>query len=416
MARGHRREKGNSAIHVNERQAVETVMELLSVPGVSCEEREIAGKIVEILRRHGLPKKAVVFDNAHKKSPYGGSVGNLIVRLPGTVKAPRRMLSAHIDTVPICRNAKPVRRGNIITSARKGSGVGADNRSGVGALVVAAIEILTRKLPHPPLTFLFSVQEEIGLVGARYVDTRLLGRPKLAFNWDGGPPDCVEIGATGGYHLEIDVRGIPSHAGGRPERGVSAAMIAALAMADLQRHGWFGLVMKRGVRGTSNIGAVHGGEATNVVMDHLHLSGECRSFSVSLRKRIAEAYRKAFQRAARKLVSSEGKRGSASLKCTRKYEAFKLPRHSPNVNEAIRVLHALDLKPALEYSNGGLDANWLAEHGIYAVTLGAGSLDAHTDREKLLLGQFIGGCKVALGLATGCDAAPAPRGRKAAVR
>jgi len=393
--------KKNPPLTIDKERAVATVMELLSVPGVSCEERDIARKIVQILTRHGVPRKAIQFDDAHRKSPHGGNVGNLIVKLPGTVRGPRRLLSAHMDTVPICRNAEPVLRGRAIVSARNGTGTGADNRSGCGALVVAAIEILAQQLPHPPLTLLFTVQEEIGLVGARYVDARRLGSPKLAFNFDGGPPNCVEIGATGGYHLEIDVRGIPSHAGGRPERGVSAAMIAAVAMADLKKNGWFGLVMKHGVRGTSNIGTVHGGEATNVVMDHLHLTGECRSFSRALRRQIAAAYRRAFERAAENLVSSEGKHGSIRFKRTKKYEAFKLPRSSPSVNEVIRVLHRLRMKPTLEYSNGGLDANWLAEHGIHAATVGAGTLGAHTVKEKLVLSQYIGGCKVALGLATG---------------
>lgn len=388
-------------IAIDEKRAVRTVMELLSVPGVSCEERDIGNKIIEILRRHGLPKNAAAFDDAHKKSPAGGNCGNLIVKLPGTVAGPRRMLLAHMDTVPICRNARPVRRGNVIRSSRKGTGVGADNRSGVGAIVVAATEILAHKLPHPPLTLLFTVQEEIGLVGARYVDVRRIGSPKLAFNFDGGAPQCVEIGATGGYHLEIDVRGIPAHAGGQPDHGVSAVMIAALAMTDLQHNGWFGLIERNGVRGTSNVGTIRGGEATNVVMDHLHLTGECRSYSVALRRRIAEAYRKAFEKAARKLVSADGERGSVAFECTTRYEAFKLPRRSACVNELVHVLHDLGMKPSLDYSNGGLDANSLAQRGIHAATLGAGSLDAHTASEKLLLNQFIGGCKVALGLAMG---------------
>ena len=385
---------------LDEKRAIKNVMELLAVPGVSCEESEIASKIIAMLRRAGLPKSAVAFDNAHKKSPHGGDTGNLIIKLPGTAKAPRRMLLAHMDTVPTCRNAKPVRRGNYIVSARSNGGVGADNRSGVGAVVTAVVEILKNKLPHPPLTFLFTVQEEIGLVGARFVNTRLLGAPKLAFNWDGGSPSCVDIGATGGYHIGIDIEGIPSHAGGQPERGVSALTIAGLAIARLERDGWLGLVMKGGVRGTSNIGIVEGGEATNVVMDQLHIEGECRSYSVSLRRRIAEAYRKAFERAARGVASSDHRRGSVRFRCAKKYEAFRLPKRSPCVNAVIRALHDVGLHPELGYSNGGLDANWLAERGIHAATLGAGSLDAHTGNDRLVVNQYLGGCHVALAVAT----------------
>lgn len=386
---------------IDKEHALQTVMELLAVPGVSCEEQDIAHKIVEVLRRHGLPQKAICFDDAHKRSPFGGNVGNLIITLPGTVDGPRRLFSAHMDTVPICRGAQPVQRNRAIVSTRKDCGVGADNRSGCGALVVAATEILMQKLPHPPLTFLFTVQEEIGLVGAHYVDVRLLCSPKLAFNFDGSEPYRVEIGATGGYKLKIDIHGIASHAGGQPERGASAAMIAALALADLRKHGWFGLVLKRGVRGTSNIGVIRGGEATNVVMNRLHLEGECRSFSIALRRRIAEAYRQAFERAARQVKTIGGKCGSIRFQCTEAYEAFELPRTNPSVKEVVRVLHALQMKPTLECSNGGLDANWLARRGICAPTLGAGTAGAHTHRDRLVISDFLKGCRIALGLATG---------------
>ncbi len=394
------RQSNQDSLTIDKERAIETVMRLLSVPGVSTEEQAIADEIVAVLRDYGLPSSAVKFDNAHKKSPYGGQCGNMIIRLPGTLKGPGRLLCAHMDTVPVCVGSQPVRRKHFIVSSAK-TGVGADNRSGVGAVVTALIEILSRGLPHPPITALFTVQEEIGLVGARYLDASKLGSPKFAFNWDGGPAECLEVGATGGDHISIEIEGIPSHAGGHPERGVSAVMIAALAMSDLQKGGWSGLVMKGGVRGTSNIGVIQGGEATNVVMDKLSLQAECRSFSVSLRKRIAAAYKKAFEKAADKLVSSEGKRGKVTFKLTPKYEAFRLPSNSASVNEAIRVLHMLGLKPEIEYSNGGLDANWLARHGIYAVTLGAGTLGAHTTSERLILRQYLDGCRAALGVATG---------------
>jgi tripeptide aminopeptidase len=71
------------------------------------------------------------------------------------------------------------------------------------------------------------------------------------------------------------------------------------------------------------------------------------------------------------------------------------------VNELIRALHALDLKPVLEYSNGGLDANWLAEHGVYVATSGAGSLSAHTGHDSMDVRQFLTGCRVGLSVATG---------------
>ncbi len=159
--------------------------------------------------------------------------------------------------------------------------------------------------------------------------------------------------------------------------------------------------MKNGIRGTSNIGTLYGGNATNVVMDRLLLTGECRSYNLPLRRRIADVYRKAFEKAARTVASCDGKHGHIKFTRTKKYEAFKLPKSDPSVREAVRVLTLLGMKPTLEYSNGGLDANWLAERGIRVATLGAGSMDAHTGKEKLMLRQFLPACKTALQFAVG---------------
>ncbi len=162
-------------------RALELVIDLMRIPGPSCREAAVADFVRQTLRRAGLPAAAIISDATHEKSPAGGEVGNLIVKLPGTVRGPRRLLMAHLDTVPICVGSQPVRRGDDIVSGNPASGLGADNRWGVAVVLTAAREILEWKLSHPPLTFLFSVQEELGLFGTRFVDTKKLGGPRLAW-------------------------------------------------------------------------------------------------------------------------------------------------------------------------------------------------------------------------------------------
>jgi tripeptide aminopeptidase len=175
------------------------------------------------------------------------------------------MLAAHVDTVPICVGSRPVRKGGRVVSANKATGLGADDRSGSAILLTTVMAILRGKLPHPPLTFLWTIEEEGGLFGARYVRVGKLGKPKLAFNFDGGAPNTLKIGATGAYRMTIDVHGIAAHAGNHPEEGVSAIAIASLAIADLHTNGWHGLVEKDGNTGTTNVGVIAGGEATNTI-------------------------------------------------------------------------------------------------------------------------------------------------------
>jgi len=220
------------------RRALDLVTRLMAIPGKSTQEQAVADFVIAALTGAGVAKSAITFDSAHRRSRYGGECGNLIVKMPGTMRGPRRMLVAHMDTVPLCVGCKPVRRGGWLRAADPHTALGADNRSGVAAVLTAAIHIIEHKLPHPPLTLLFSVQEELGLIGARFVAKGKLGNPKLAFNFDGGSPEKLTIGATGAYRMTITVNGIASHAGVRPEHGVSAITIAAVAITDLQRGGW----------------------------------------------------------------------------------------------------------------------------------------------------------------------------------
>jgi rhodanese-related sulfurtransferase len=84
------------------------VLDLLSIPGVSGDEKAIAERIEHHLRSAGCPTSAIHFDKAHTKTPVKGNVGNLIVTFPGTLPGPRRLFMAHMDTVPVCVGAKPV--------------------------------------------------------------------------------------------------------------------------------------------------------------------------------------------------------------------------------------------------------------------------------------------------------------------
>jgi tripeptide aminopeptidase len=259
---------------------------------------------------------------------------------------------------------------------------------------------LRANLSHPPLTFLWTVQEEVGLFGARYLRLSKLGNPKLAFNFDGGAARTLKIGATGGYRMTIDIEGLASHAGNRPEEGVSAIAIASLAIADLVKNGWHGLVSKEDGEGTSNVGVFHGGDATNVVTDHVQLRAEARSHDPKFRQRIVNEIEAAFERAASEVRNVAGKSGRVRCDGRLDYDSFRLSRDEPSVVAAASAIKAEGAEPELAVTNGGLDANWFCAHGIPAVTLGCGQLNIHTAREQLDIAEFHAARRIALRLAT----------------
>ncbi|MBA4030068.1 MAG: peptidase M20 [Planctomyces sp.] len=382
------------------KRAIERLLKLLPIPGLSKEEADVLTAIRREVLATGGTESMMLDDQAQKRIPGGGNAGNLIVKLPGTVRRPRRLLMAHVDTVPICAGCEPAIEGDYVVSKNPATGLGGDDRSGTTVILHTLCEILSRKLPHPPLTFLFAVQEEIGLYGARFVDAGKLGAPKLCFNWDGGNSASLCVGATGDIAMQITIHGIPSHAGVHPELGVNAITIAAIAIAELQANGWLGLVKKGRKQGSSNIGIIEAGAATNVVTPLAHLKAEARSHDPAFRLKIVAEIQKAFQRSAKQLTSADGKRGRIEFTSELKYEAFRLNDDEPTVLAAEDALRAAGLTPARHVGNGGLDANWMSAHGFPTVTLGCGQERIHTADERLHVPSFLKACQTALHLAT----------------
>jgi tripeptide aminopeptidase len=292
-----------------------------------------------------------------------------------------------------------VRRGNRIRSAGDTALCG-DNRTACAALVTMVETLLREQLPHPPLTVLFTVGEEIGLLGARHVDFDDLGRPTMGFNIDGGNPAEITIAAIGADRWEAHVRGRSSHAGVAPERGISAALIASRAIADVARRGYFGKVRKGRQEGTSNVGVVRGGEATNQVTDYVFVRGESRSHRPRFIDEITSAYRAAFTKAALSVKDDRGRTGSVDFRAERDYDSFRMPEDSPPVIRAMRAAAALRLDARTRIADGGLDANYLNAKGVPTVTLGAGQHLPHTVEEYVDLREYWGGCRLLVAIAT----------------
>jgi tripeptide aminopeptidase len=385
-------------------EAVSRLLRFLAVPGVTGHEKVIGEEVVEALVEAKVPRRAISFDDAHEEIPLPTETGNLIVTLPGTRSGLRRMFMTHLDTVPLCAGARPIRKGNRIVAAGP-TALGGDNRTGVACLVTLAATLIEHKLPHPPLTLLFTVREESGLWGARFVKPEDLGHPVEAYNVDGRSASEFTVGAVGADRWQVEILGRASHAGVHPEQGVSATMVAALAMEQIHRDGWFGKIHRNGKQGTSNVGVVGGkdgqsaGEATNVVTDYAFIKGESRSHDPRFVKKITAAYRDAFRRAAAKVRDDRGRAAKVRFQSRLDYYPFRLQDGAPVVRHAISAAKLAALKASIRIGNGGLDANWTIRHGIPTITFGAGQNNIHAIGEYVDLAEFENACRLAIALA-----------------
>jgi tripeptide aminopeptidase len=392
-------------IPLDERAAEAHLMNFLSVEGVTGEEKAIAETVAAALKKVGVPEAAIRYDDAHTKIPVPTQTGNLIVELPGTRRGDRLLFSSHLDTVPLCAGAKPILRGDRIVTDGS-TALGGDARTGCAAIVAMVETLLKHRLPHPPLTLLFTVREESGLHGARELDPKDLGGAAMCFNVDTTHAHKLIVAAVGQENWEVEVKGQASHAGVAPEQGISATLLGSIALAEAHRAGWFGKVAKPEGEGTSNVGVFGGrdrkaaGDATNVVTDYVHIIGEARSHDAAFAAEIAAGYREAFLKAREAVKSSAGEMAEVTFTSKPAYPPFKLEENSPAVQYARRAVASLGMTPEVISSNGGLDANWLARHGVPTVTFGSGQAEIHTVKEYVDVPEYLKGCRMAVVLAT----------------
>jgi tripeptide aminopeptidase len=387
-------------------RAVNQLMRFLAVEGITGQEKKIGAEVAKALREFGVPTKAMRFDSANQRIPLPTQTGNLIVTLPGTRPGPRLLFMTHLDTVPLGAGAVPVRVSKDRIESKGETALGGDNRTGCAVLVTLIETLRKRNLPHPPLTLLFTVREESGLFGARYVELADLGGAVMGFNVDGRLAHEITVGAVGAERWEAEIHGKASHAGVHPEQGISATMVSSLALASIHAGGWFGKITRNDGHGTSNVGTISGkdgkcaGDATNVVTDYARVKGEARSHDTKFCKRIVAAYKQAFAAAAAKVIDDQGRPAKVKFTSRLDYYPFRLKETAAVVKHAEAGARMAGFTPNLRVGNGGLDANWLVKHGIPTITFGAGQNAIHTVDEYVEVPRFLEGCRMALALAT----------------
>jgi len=385
--------------------ATEMLIRLLAIDSVTGFEAAIGAAIVDELKKVGVPASAIRYDTVHQRIKLPTEVGNLIVDLPGTKPGPRLLFSTHMDTVPLCKGAKPRRDGDRIVSDGT-TALGGDNGTGCAVLIALAKTLIDHKLPHPPITMLFTVREESGLHGARELDPKDLGGATMGFNVDSTHAALLTIGAVGQQNWEVTIKGKAAHAGVAPERGISSTLVASIALTEAHRAGWFGKVVQPEGKGSSNVGIFGGkdgkpaGDATNVVTDYVHLVGEARSTDAAFAVKITEAFEAAFNKAKGEVKDADGNMAEVTFQTRTAYPPFLMSEDDPAVQRAKKAAQAMGLEPVTMVSAGGLDANWLVKHGVPTVTFGAGQAEIHTVNEYVVIPEFAQGCRLAVAIAT----------------
>jgi len=310
------------------------------------------------------------------------SLGNLISFLKGNCKgAPCILLNAHMDTVSPGENIKPKRRYGVITSDQK-TILGADNKAGV-AVIMEIVEVLKEKMiPHGDIQIIFTVQEEIGLKGARAIKKQHI-KADFGYVLDGGDVDVVHLRAPSQYNLFVEIIGRAAHAGMHPEQGINAIQVASRAIAKMK-------IGRIDSETTANIGVIHGGRATNIVPEKVEIKGEVRSHNPRKLKAELKHIQKCF--------SSECFKAKAQLKmkADNVYNSFSLKKEDKVYKIAENAFRRMKIKPILKPTGGGSDANIFNEMGIPSIIMGMGADRIHTKQERISEKDLLSAARILL--------------------
>ena len=364
---------------IDKKRLVKTFKTLVRIDSLSLREAKVARYVQRELEKLGIR-------SVRLGKPRGGDTGNIVAFLPG--KGRTILLNAHLDTVSPGKNIKPVEKKGIIRSNGM-TVLGADNKAGVAAILEVLRTIKQSRLAHPALQVIFTVAEEIGIVGAKTLPARAL-KADYGFALDGGRINKILNAAPTQVNLTATVIGRAAHAGVHPEQGINAIRVASEAIAKMP----IGRIDRET---TANIGVIKGGKATNIIPEELELRGEARSHNaVKLRrqiKRMTTLLRQACRRHGAKL----------KLRTERMYRSFSIDPGSPVVKVVMAGMKKQRIRPVIKPSGGGSDANVFNALGVPTLVLGVGARNLHTTREELVIRDFVRGTDLLLAIVTGVN-------------
>jgi tripeptide aminopeptidase len=294
------------------------------------------------------------------------------------------MLCAHLDTVKLEAPVEPVLVEDGWENANDGI-LGADNKAAVAMLLVVA----RRAVAAPPpvgLELLFTISEEIGLVGAQAFDLGSL-RSRFGFVFDHATPigEIVLAGPTY-YRLEADFHGAAAHAGIRPEHGRSAISAAVASVAAMR-------LGRLDDETTANVGRmVGGGESTNVVPEHCRVEAEARSLDTDKVEAVVAE------------MVDHLHDGANAYECDvdvavqRLWPGYRMKSSAPSVGVAEAALRAAGYAPRHIVTGGGSDANAFNAAGFECLNLANGTEHNHEPGERVSVAALEGMLEVTLAL------------------
>jgi glutamate carboxypeptidase len=303
-----------------------------------------------------------------------GRGDHLIARSAWGQDAPGILVLSHLDTVhPLGFIARlPFR-----IEGDSAFGPGIYDMKGGAYLAYHAFRQLCADGERTPLgiTQLYVSDEEIGSPTSRKLIEQEGEKAKYVLVTeparDGGK---VVTGRKGVGRFEVFIKGVPAHAGSRPEDGRSAIRELANVIHTLEGFS----DPTRGI--TVNVGVVRGGTRPNVIAEEAYAEVDLRAPTVVAADELVE-----------KILSVKSRSDGVSVTVTG--ELNRPPYEKGNAGAAL-FEHAKTLAAELGFelddmfTGGGSDGNFTAAHTATLDGLGVDGKGAHTHYEQLYISSI----------------------------
>jgi glutamate carboxypeptidase len=305
---------------------------------------------------------------------HSGCGDHLVARSSWGQGAPGILVLSHLDTV---HPLGFIERLPFKIEGDSAFGPGIYDMKGGAYLAYHAFAQLCATAARSPLgvTQLYVSDEEIGSPTSRALIEAEGRRAKYVLVTeparDGGK---VVTGRKGVGRFEIFVRGVPSHAGSRPEDGRSAIRELANVIQTLEAMN----DPKRGV--TVNVGVVKGGTRPNVIAEEAYAEVDLRVPTISDADELVA-----------KILNLKSRTDGVSVKVTGHLN--RPPYEKSNAGAALYE-HAKTLAAEIGFelvdtsTGGGSDGNFTAPHTATLDGLGVDGKGAHTHYEQIYISSI----------------------------
>jgi len=303
-----------------------------------------------------------------------GCGDHLVARSTWGRDAPGILVLSHLDTVhPIGF----IKRLPFKIEGDSAFGPGIYDMKGGAYLAYHAFGQICASAERSPLgiTQLYVSDEEIGSPTSRALIEAEGRKAKYVLVTeparDGGK---IVTGRKGVARFEVFVKGVPAHAGSRPEDGRSAIRELANIIQTLEAMN----DLKRGV--TVNVGVVRGGTRPNVIAEEAYAEVDMRVPSVAEAEALVP-----------KILNLKSKTEGVSVTVTG--ELNRPPYEKGNAGAALYE-HAKTLAAEIGFelidtaTGGGSDGNFTAPHTATLDGLGVDGKGAHTHYEQMYVSSI----------------------------